>query len=476
MKKWILILFLSLSFILGIGNYNAFSQKWDTLSGKFQSPNAVRVLYADSNYIYAAGSFYDVGGIHMKGIARWNGVKWDSMGAGINGLDTLNLYPQNTLAITTYNNKLYVAGANSSVGKVNAPAIGTWDGSVWDSIYIQPFTNSHSDPSVSAMGVINNKLYVAGTFDTVAGFPCIDIAQWDDTNWKSLNFPSLKNNHEGFSTVCEYNGSIYVGGIFYGNTVGDTNSNIMRWDGANWLSVGGGIKGNAVDVQTMVVYQGELYVAGYFFQSDGNAGDFIQKWNGTTWSGVGGGTGRANGQIDKLLVYNGKLYAMGVFATAGGIPASKIAEWDGTQWCSLGSIFDNTIITSCIYKDSLYIGGGFWTIDGDSISYITEWIDGDYTANCGATGENGIINNNESATIFPNPSSGTFTLSLSNVSGKCSMEVYNVMGQNVLKETLRSTQGDNLIDLKNQPNGVYFYRVINEDGSLVGEGKVVIEK
>ncbi len=80
------------------------------------------------------------------------------------------------------------------------------------------------------------------------------------------------------------------------------------------------------------------------------------------------------------------------------------------------------------------------------------------------------------AKAFPNPSSGIFTISLSNGSGKCSVEVYNVMGQNVLKETLRSTQGDNLIDLKNQPNGVYFYRVIKEDGGLAGDGKVVIEK
>jgi len=32
------------------------------------------------------------------------------------------------------------------------------------------------------------------------------------------------------------------------------------------------------------------------------------------------------------------------------------------------------------------------------------------------------------------------------------------------------------IDLGNQPNGIYLYRVIDESGALVGEGKFVIEK
>ncbi len=87
--------------------------------------------------------------------------------------------------------------------------------------------------------------------------------------------------------------------------------------------------------------------------------------------------------------------------------------------------------------------------------------------------------------IFPNPSNGLFTLSLSNINArpdepfgreKCTIEIYNVMGQKVLTQILRSSQNDKVMDLSNQPNGVYFYRVLKEDGSIIGEGKVVIEK
>jgi hypothetical protein len=86
------------------------------------------------------------------------------------------------------------------------------------------------------------------------------------------------------------------------------------------------------------------------------------------------------------------------------------------------------------------------------------------------------IREHGACTVYPNPSKGSFTLSLSNVNMKSEVEIYNILGENVLNETLRSTQDDNLINLTNQPNGVYFYRVLSENGGLIGEGKVVIEK
>ena len=92
--------------------------------------------------------------------------------------------------------------------------------------------------------------------------------------------------------------------------------------------------------------------------------------------------------------------------------------------------------------------------------------------------------------LYPNPNNGKFTLEVNtdsyrddNVKVK-NIEVFNVLGESVLKQTLRSAQpartgtggGDNLIDLTNQPNGVYFYRVLSEIGSLIGEGKVVVQR
>lgn len=88
----------------------------------------------------------------------------------------------------------------------------------------------------------------------------------------------------------------------------------------------------------------------------------------------------------------------------------------------------------------------------------------------------------KSITVYPNPGSGRFVLSCHSESGVADEEsgvilnVYNVLGQPVLTKTLRSAQGDNTIDLSSQPAGVYLYRVLDATGSLIGQGKLVIQR
>ncbi len=81
--------------------------------------------------------------------------------------------------------------------------------------------------------------------------------------------------------------------------------------------------------------------------------------------------------------------------------------------------------------------------------------------------------------VFPNPNNGIFTIALSHaelVSGSQTIiEIYNVLGERVLTEPLRSTQGDNLINLSNKTTGIYFYRIITESGKLVSDGKMIVQ-
>jgi hypothetical protein len=452
---------------------DTFSQQhWQTLNTK-KMDDYPSFLCADSNYLYMSGEFTEVESMHMQGIARWNGVKWDSLGAGIDASDAFNSNPP-PAAMVEYHHKLYVGGLFTSLGRVRALGMGSWDGTKWDSLSVQPFTENQLNLGEDLCGpvaVINDKLYVAGEFDSIAGFPCNSVAYWDDTNWHSMNFPHF-SSWQYLNTICAYNGSIYVGGSFAGNNGGI--GEILRWDNMGWHAVDTGIKGVNGWVNTMAVYNGELYVAGNFSTADRNADNNIQRWDGTQWKAVGGGT---DYEIFNLTVYNNKLYAMGQLGEAGGIPASYIAEWDGSKWCSMGSTFDNAIVTSCIYKDSLYIGGAFWTIDGDSINYIAEWTGGNYTDGCGATtaGVSEVKVESGKVKVYPNPNNGQFNLSLSNVNTGCNVEIYNVLGQPVYSQ-LNIENSIFSIDLSSQSNGVYMYRVYEETGNLVGQGKLLIQR
>lgn len=438
----------------------AVSQTWEPLGDGV--PYQVRFMYSDTvdNYLYAAGLFMDTtyDGRVIKGIARWDGVKWDSLGRGIDGVDSMSL--NHTFGIVRYHNKLYVGGYFASLGNVSAYGLGTWDGSAWDSLPVQPF-NTNASTGVHAMTVADDAVYFGGTWDTITGIACRGIAKWNDTVITPICSPSNLTGAVYVFAICEFNGYIYVGGNFSTPLFPfDTIQDIMRYDGTNWSTVGGGMKGSSI-ISSIVVYNNELYVAGTFYTSGGNAGNCIQRWDGNSWSDVGGGT---NVIIQDMHVFQNKLYVVGGFTMAGGIPAQYVASWDGTDWCALPGNFDNGIEKCCVYRDSLCVGGGFWTIDGDSMNYISKWIGGTSVDTCGnmSVGINETDLNSQSLNIFPNPATNQITIEfeLAETKNVC-LEIKNVLGQTIKIISNSFTTGNNKIDIdvSEFSSGLYFIQL-----------------
>jgi hypothetical protein len=449
-------------FIFIFLNVICHSQNWQPLAGGV-GIYEVKTMYADSNYLYVAGNFSTVDGKHLKGIARWNGNIWDSLSSGVDGLDIGNQWPSGSIVtMEEYNNELYVGGAFSSLGSVAAYGFGKWNGTSWDTISIQP-------EGAGELKVIDNALYLGGGFDTLAGIAANSIIKWDGSSWHSLGFPNFYvfpfiHHYAAIGSICEYNGKIYAAGNFESYPLGtDTVGNILCYDGSNWTSVAGGVKGFNAGISDMIVYHDELYVAGYFFKADGNPGENIQKWNGSSWSDVGGGTGYSNGSIYKLIIWHDKLYAVGVLEEAGGVPADRIAVWDGIKWCGLGSDFENVILTGAVFHDSLFIGGGFKTIDGDSLTRIAKWTGGDFTDTCSTIG----VSENEFADqfyFFPNPAFSSITFSYPYNTKQ--VQIIDVFGREFKTIVLSTSTTTSQIDISDLPSGIYFLKLINEHGSL----------
>ena len=77
--------------------------------------------------------------------------------------------------------------------------------------------------------------------------------------------------------------------------------------------------------------------------------------------------------------------------------------------------------------------------------------------------------------IYPNPSSGKFSIKSSVVSNQSSVEVYDVLGKQVYSQFF-IVDFPISIDLFSNPSGVYLYRVIANNGELIGEGKLIIQE
>ena len=74
--------------------------------------------------------------------------------------------------------------------------------------------------------------------------------------------------------------------------------------------------------------------------------------------------------------------------------------------------------------------------------------------------------------VYPNPSNGVFTVSFDNASS-LQYEVYNVLGQNVMKGEL--TSSDNTVNLTESPNGIYILRLTDAANNTTATHRLVKE-
>ncbi len=130
-----------------------------------------------------------------------------------------------------------------------------------------------------------------------------------------------------------------------------------------------------------------------------------------------------------------------------------------------------------------------WTTNGQTTDSITGQCAGSYccviTDNSGCvstaciqvvTGIQNIESGAGQITVYPNPSNGNFKFQSPNSELENSnLEIYNVLGQQIYSQ--RSIHNAQFaVNLSAQPSGIYLYRLLSADGSLLAEGKLIIQK
>jgi hypothetical protein len=366
------------------------------------------------------------------------------------------------------------------------------------------------------------------------------LAKYDDignVKWaKQANVPSSVTGGTGFSVATDKTGNVYVTGGFI-DTISFgayTLKSIYTPYGFAGFLVKYNPNGNVVwakqsSVPSSTSYgygssvatnqTGDIYIAGQFldtisfgahtlissgsdilvvkYDSDGNV-----RWAKQSLSGVFLGYSVSADSLNHIYISSGGSNGSGKVIFGKDTFSYNSVSWDnsiiieldssGNALCGSsinGGGDDNNTIVSDKSGKYVYWGGdlekqvifGKDTLNGigSEPPFIARWQPCETNIETSTKS----ISNENSISLFPNPSTGLFTLAFAGqqnfVSG--TVEIYNVMGQRVESKKLKveslpcGSQGEE-IDLTSQPSGVYFYRVINEDESLIGEGKVIIEK
>src|SRR5262245_29744756 len=121
--------------------------------------------------LYVGGSFSSAHGLDgTRGIARWDGTQWSSVGGGLDGGARCFLVYDDGLGGGP---ALYVGGGFTMAGGVAAEGIARWDGSDWSAL--GGGIGTIPNHAVNALAEFDDgtgpALYACGTFDLAGGQP-----------------------------------------------------------------------------------------------------------------------------------------------------------------------------------------------------------------------------------------------------------------------------------------------------------------
>jgi hypothetical protein len=259
-------------------------------------------LLVEQDTLYAGGFF---GYLHCS-VLRFDGQEWTAM-------DTLSLA---VTSIARYQGDLYIAGRRASLSHPDVGGVYRWDGSHWQ---IVGDAAGSEFAGVSALIVYQGRLIAGGDFDEIGGTSARNIAAWDGTEWSPVG-PETGGGQGliGVSALTIHATDLIVSAPY---TPGQT-SDVLRFDGASWSSVG-----SIHSVIHVWDAGGWLFAGGWPYESDWQSWpNGVVRWDGVQWRRLGSGTSDI---VHALVEHDDHVYMGGWFTRAGGKSSFGMARWDG---------------------------------------------------------------------------------------------------------------------------------------------------
>lgn len=241
----------------------------------------------------------------------------------------------------------------------------TEDDRHWGSEFGLPIPNG----TVECIAIFGGDVIIGGDFTQIGGKSVGYISRWDGAEWLSIG------GVDGPVTALMANGpDLFVGGKFR-SAGGVPAPGIARWDGSAWHAVGGDIAGSGGrfdGISAFALYHGDLIAAGDFASSIQPSIRGIARFDGSDWKPLGNGL---NGPATVATVFRDSLYVAGSFDSAGTIQTSRIARWDGAGWAGLadGINYGSYVSSMAVYKDTLFVGGDFFEAGGVQSRSLAAW-------------------------------------------------------------------------------------------------------
>jgi hypothetical protein len=274
----------------------------------------------------------------------------------------------------TTSGQLYISGTFQHAGDIEANGVAVWDGSQFQTFGTGVDNCITTCPIVLSTAVWNDEVYCSPTSYSMGGV--LDpngLMKWNGEEWARVNEGlSFFNGNDGIvldflptETRLMILGSFQLAGT-------DTAYSVATWDGEELSSLEfpfanpeAGIVGR---VQSGVFKDDVLYVGGNFRKELGveNTIDFAWYENGS-WHQSEQNIMGENDDVGKLIVYKNDVYVGGGFRVSKGNAGNAIMRFRDGEFVDVGGSFDSelsSVVDMVVYNDKLFVFGLFNSVGG----------------------------------------------------------------------------------------------------------------
>lgn len=407
----------------------------------------VQELYVDTTtqQLFVGGQFYQADKSFVANniayITENAGVyTWHKMGNGVNG---------RVNAITKFEDKIFVAGSFDSASGMEAKNIAYWDGSTWHNA-------GCIDGVVNDLTVFEGVLYAAGNFKGCGSEIGNNFAQWNGTKWTMI--PGIKgriNTLEGFKE------HLALGGKFDFDTA--INANAIKWNPtSSFQKFDNKINNEVMDFE---MYQDTLYVVCKNIQSI-DTFQLFQKLSGNHWINFlepgsysyAFGPKTDSNSFNTLCAESKSINIGGYFIVSWGMSHGKNTINFGSYWANV----DSTVNKMVLFKNELILGGKFKTgmeyekakFDTVELNGITKRLPWKLSIPEKSTKETTFK-------IYPNPTQSGSTIQIENNVGATQFSISNIEGKLIVNGNLSNK---NEIQIPPIASGIYIVEISNTKG------------
>lgn len=429
----------------GIVMYDIAASRWKALNGRNTNGfDAAVFAYHETSKgeIFAGGEFSYAGPAYARRLAKWNGKTWDSVGTGAFNNSSV------VRAIASDDSVVYIGGSFSSFNGVNSNGVIKWNGQRFVSMN-NPTQTGTAATNVRVLTRYGSDLMIAGNFQTFFGtFPNAkavnSIIKWNGTKYDSLDIGIRNGSSTGtINTMIVQNSNLYVAGNF--TTAGTVAaSSVAKWNGSAWSALNGDVirfnkSAATANITAMVFVGNDLYIAGRFDSIGTKPMWHLAKWNGTQWDSVSlAFKGNSSGIADMAVDKSGRLYVVGNFNSLGGDANKRyVVRWNGSAWESLGdmtsSFSQDMYMAESDPKGNIYMSGYFGFVNGFSSQNFAAWINDpgaiESVRRLDAVGTPEVFSLSQN---YPNPFNPTTTIRFElRQGGPVALKVYDVVGREI---------------------------------------------